>query len=284
MLGQVPHMPNRFSRLSPLYGVTGSLMLRLLAIRTQTRINIPCAFQEVFCIGAASRSYGRLVGDITSDVGEYINAWAPGESILTLDAASDDGIVSATGTSPAAGLSCGAITSFISWEGLQNDGGSVDKVQSRFFDNALRDKLDPDSIEEGSGSPNILVNTGIQNPDAVASQIPYVGAPNTPADQPSKKIKRHRKGLVQKRDVTTTTSEFYSLKLKHLTDARPSHWGTSTDSFRNQYRNRASYLHRYRCGHICTHRKGDTYNNRPSGLYSHYSTSRPNSVRCCNSV
>jgi subtilisin family serine protease len=120
---------------------------------------------SVICVGATNKFYGRP--DFTN-FGPGVTIWAPGDTINSSTINPSYPYLPDSGTSQAAPHVTGVIANFIAFENLRND---LVTVLSRLFENAQTGVL---SKYMGAGSPDLLVNYGMANPNRIP-QYPYAG-------------------------------------------------------------------------------------------------------------
>ena len=127
---------------------------------------VPCKFSEVVCVGSINLDYAM---EPISGYGAAVNILAPGTDVLVLDIADEDDYKEITGTSAACAIVAGDIAAKISWEALKLP-QSRGMAWNLLLMNAHLSAVRPESLR--AGTPNILLNTGIQHPDKWSEQ-PY---------------------------------------------------------------------------------------------------------------
>jgi subtilisin family serine protease len=141
------------------------LLPELLLFHPQEMVLISSRFPSVICVGATNRNYGRP--DWTN-YGLNLTIWAPGDTINSSTINVDFPYLPISGTSQASPHIAGVVANFIAFENLQSD---VATVLSRLDENGQSGVL---SKFMGAGSPDLLANYGLANPNR-NPQFPYAG-------------------------------------------------------------------------------------------------------------
>ena len=121
----------------------------------------PCGFVDVLCVGSVKQNYEMSEW---SNWGIAVLMLAPGEEVVVIDPANNidgTGYTTQTGTSYAAPLVAASLASIISWDELKLP-EHKDLAVTRLLLNAQTNAIAPGTLK---GTPNILLNTGVQHPD-----------------------------------------------------------------------------------------------------------------------
>lgn len=118
---------------------------------------------DASCVGSIDKFYQRSG---LSNYGPYVRYWAPGSLINVAKHTDDDGFTLDSGSSCATAHVSGVIAHFVGYESQKDK--DLDNIRKRLYNNEQYGLIS--GIPEGSGSINLLVNTGIHNPKRPADK------------------------------------------------------------------------------------------------------------------
>lgn len=130
----------------------------------------PCVYDDVLCVGAIEKDYGRWVSSATSasGYGKKVTIFAPGNELSAYDK-DGTGVNDVRGTSFAAPLIAGIVATFIGVEGTA--------MTPALALQRLRANQET-GLSSLKGSPDALANNGYQK---ASNGLPYIGAPGVAA-------------------------------------------------------------------------------------------------------